>query len=83
VFGFQLLFKSRLAAITPVIVPDNDSDHRGIVYEDEWQGERFTAWPIRLAEPCCKRGCSQSRPSGRTRQPSSVDSPPKGCGYLW
>jgi hypothetical protein len=43
VFGFQLLFKSRLAAITPVIVPDNDSDHRGIVYEDKWQGERFTA----------------------------------------
>jgi hypothetical protein len=43
VFGFQLFFKSRLAGITPVIVPDNDSDHRGSVYEDEEQGELFTA----------------------------------------
>jgi hypothetical protein len=43
VFGFQLFFKSRLAGIAPVIVPDNDPDHRGSVYEDEEQGELFTA----------------------------------------
>jgi hypothetical protein len=35
--------KLELAGITPVIVPDNDSDHRGSVYDNEEQGELFTA----------------------------------------
>jgi hypothetical protein len=35
--------KVGLLGITPVIVPDNDFDHRGTVYEGEEQGELFTA----------------------------------------
>jgi hypothetical protein len=35
--------KLELAGITPVIVPDNDADHGGSVYDNEEQGELFTA----------------------------------------
>ena len=39
-----------------MIVPDNDPDHRGTVYDEEEQGELFAASPIgddKSRNPAC------------------------------